>query len=481
MITITTLLFILIQMTNADIQGDNEGICVKLLESFNENECLLMRNTNVRRRLECSDEDSTFLKAFFIGFACSSFLFIVVGSFLYVRFARTYRSQISEQKNLKHSLSEVHTEVELLTLGTRLEWSDVKLCGTDPLASGTYGEVWKGFLNDRHEVAVKIVAKENDYYDDDDESKSFSIMDDAEFRMLQRVRHKNLVLFFGGGMKENGDGFVVMEFMNRGDMSSLLWNRDEVSWDIRLKLLADAANGMCYLHDEMNSIHRDLKSANILLALDNSKHLVAKIADFGMAKVLGKNRGNVSSSPSDVSLGVLKEHCMNMSVDNNNNNNWIARNMTTEQGTPQWMAPEMIEAVYSGEDKAKYTQAVDVYSFGIVMWEVMTRHAPWKKYKRFFEVRFFFSLYIFPLYEHENRNYQTQQVWKRVLNGERPRIRDRDAENAPRGFLTLMKDCWSQNPSSRPSFIVALQTLRVISISSGSNKWEHLPSVSSSK
>lgn len=405
-----------------------------------------------RRRLECSD-DSNFLKTFFVGFACSSFLFIVAGSFLYNHFARTYRNQISEQKNLKHTLSEVHTEVELLTLGTRLEWSDIKLCGTDPLASGTYGEVWKGFLNDRHEVAVKIVAKENDCYDDESKTLSSSVMDDTEIRMLQRVRHKNLVMFFGGGVKDNGDGFVVMEFMNKGDMSSLLWCQDELSWDIRLKLLTDAANGMCYLHDDMNSIHRDLKSANILLALNNSKNLVAKIADFGMAKVLGKSRGNVMSPSSDlsnVSSGVLKEHQNFM---NENNNDWIARNMTTEQGTPQWMAPEMIEAVYSGEDKAKYTQAVDMYSFGVVMWEVMTRHAPWKKYKRFFE------------------------VWKRVLQGERPRIRDRDAENAPRGFLRLMKDCWSQNPSSRPSFIVALQTLRVMIISSGSKNWEHLPSV----
>ena len=88
---------------------------------------------------------------------------------------------------------------------------------------------------------------------------------------------KNLVMFFGGGVKDNGDGFVVMEFMNKGDMSSLLWCQDELSWDIRLKLLTDAANGMCYLHDDMNSIHRDLKSANILLALNNSKNLVAKI------------------------------------------------------------------------------------------------------------------------------------------------------------------------------------------------------------
>jgi serine/threonine protein kinase len=407
--------------------------------------------TTRRNLVECSESSTSFLMAFFIGFACASFLFMILGFVLYNRFARTYRNQISEQKNLKHSLSEVNTEVELLTLGTRLEWSDVTLCGTDPLASGTYGEVWKGFLNDRHEVAVKIVAKENDCYEDEDsKTSSSSTMDDAEIHMLQRVRHKNLVMFFGEGFKENGDGFVVMEFMNKGDMSSLLWGRNDVSWDIRLELLADAANGMCYLHDEINSIHRDLKSANILLALDNFNNLVAKIADFGMAKVIGK--GVVVGKTSD-DLVLTERH-----FNNNNNNNtgeekWIARNMTTEQGTPQWMAPEMIEAVYSGEDKAKYTQAVDVYSFGIVMWEVMTRHAPWKKYKRFFE------------------------VWKRVLKGERPRIRDRDAENAPRGYMELMKDCWSQNPSKRPSFVVALQTIRVIIMSSGCKSWEHLPPV----
>eukprot|EP00940_MAST-03C_sp_MAST-3C-sp2_P002302 g2302.t1 len=361
---------------------------------------------------------------------------------------------------LQGSLSKVNMEVEMLTLGSRLEWSDVSLIGNEPIASGSYGEVWRGYLHKRHEVAIKMLTKsESKGPTKGGPGATIQDMDDAELRFLQRARHKHLVMFFGGGMADGGKGFVVLEFMNRGDLSNFLWGKDDggLPWNLRLTLLSDAAAGMRFLHDDLNSIHRDLKSPNILLASDNTGALIAKIADFGMAKVLGKcsehriakddeeRRGESSLSDSVAT----KEFEIAPSL---GSGKWTEISMTTERGTPQWMSPEEIHAVYCDKDTAKYSAAVDVYAFGIILWEALSLRAPWKEHKRYFE------------------------VWKRVYAGKRPGVHSEDAAEAPRGYIELMRACWHQDPSERPRFSDALQSLQIMALPR--EHWETLPSVS---
>lgn len=432
------------------------------------------------RPYDSSEEDRRWWIGFAVGFgsaiATTSMGFVLILWYL----VRAYRTQRSERMKLSGSLSKVSSEVELLTLGSRLEWADVRLCGDGPIAKGSYGRVWRGYLHNRHEVAVKIVENdEDDEVEQDKENRTGSVgrtvFDDAEMRFLQRTRHRNLVMFFGGGIKDDGEGFVVLEFMNMGDLSSKLWitSRSETggtsktndpTWSERLGWLADAATGMSFLHDTHHAIHRDLKSANILLASDNDGSIVAKIADFGMAKVIGKKSvddGAKRNREAPVSaLSSARRRLSSLSSNTpdglklRQRGRWTVAQMTTEQGTPQWMAPELIEAVYSDADKATYTQAVDVYSFGIILWESMSLRPPWKEFKRYFD------------------------VWENVKNGHRPSVDADQAADAPTGFVVLMSDCWHQDPARRPSFDVVHKTLRVMSIPR--EGWESLPPVGKS-
>ena len=60
--------------------------------------------------------------------------------------------------------------------------------------------------------------------------------------------------------------------------------------------------------------------------------------------------------------------------------------MTTEKGTAQWMAPEIVRSVYAGKERTDLTQAIDSYAMGIILWETMSLDAPWRELKRYFEV-----------------------------------------------------------------------------------------------
>jgi serine/threonine protein kinase len=100
--------------------------------------------------------------------------------------------------------------------------------------------------------------------------------------------------------------------------------------------------------------------------------------------------------------------------DTNYNTKW--------QGTAAWMAPEV-----TGNN---YGFKADVYSFGIVMYELLTCRIPWKG-----------SGYNF-----------THQIAQAVLRGERPEITESDLVDAPEDFIALMNECWETNPKARPTF-----------------------------
>ncbi len=170
----------------------------------------------------------------------------------------------------------------------------------------------------------------------------------------------------------------------------------KIAWDFRKKIALDIAKGVYYLHTHKPPIlHRDLKSLNILL--DNA--LTAKLADFGWTRVISKQ-------------------------------------MTSKIGTYQWMAPEVINGF-------RYTEKADVFSFGIILWELATRKPPYY-------------------------GIDGTEVSKRVANeGMRPKISDKEC---PGPLLDLMKRCWAKNPEDRPSFgeiIKELESMNLKHVSLG--------------
>jgi len=148
---------------------------------------------------------------------------------------------------------------------------------------------------------------------------------------MEALRHPNIVMFLGACTKPPNFA-IVLEYCSGGTLWSLLQQKSiELSWEDRRQLALDTAKGMNYLHDRPTPIlHRDLKSLNLLL--DESKRV--KLADFGWTKGLQNY-------------------------------------MTGKIGTYQWMAPEVISAF-------QYTEKADIYSFGIILWEIASREAPYR-------------------------------------------------------------------------------------------------------
>jgi serine/threonine protein kinase len=206
-----------------------------------------------------------------------------------------------------------------------------------------------------------------------------------EIQTLSKLSHPNLVTFVGACVGEQH--CIVTEFCAGGTLFALLHEQRtlKISWKQRTKFASDIAKGMQYLHS-YNLLHRDLKSLNILLsdALNGNNEPVAKISDFGVSRV--------------VNDGV----------------------MTGSIGTCHWMAPEVIR----GES---YGLPSDVFSFGIVMYELLSRETPYKGL------------------DPKSITYQVVNLRKR------PDV-NLIASTCPAGLKTLMIRCWNENPELRPNF-----------------------------
>jgi len=221
-----------------------------------------------------------------------------------------------------------------------------------------------------------------------------------ESMLLAELKHPNILEFIG--ISSDTDNIcIVTEFMSKGSLFDILHSQDTnrqadlkelKSWKLRKRIAMDIAQGVLYLHShDPIVIHRDLKSHNVLLDSEWN----AKLADFGISRI--------------------KEMTATM----------------TQIGTPQWMAPEILRS-------DKYSEHVDAFSFGVIMWELATFKSPWES--------------INPL---------------RVVNlvaYEGVRLPIPATINIPPAWKNLMEKLWAETPSDRPTFLDILGHLSEIQL-----------------
>ncbi|EEF38275.1 kinase, putative [Ricinus communis] len=158
----------------------------------------------------------------------------------------------------------------------QLETATNKFADDMRLGRGGSGQVYKGMLNDiRSVVAVKRISSEFV-----DSEKLFM----NEVKIISRLIHRNLVQFIGW-CHEQGNLLLVFDYMPNGSLDTHLFgNRRALPWQVRYKIAIDIASAIHYLHEDAGQcvLHRDIKSANVLLDAD----FTTKLGDFGVAKLV---------------------------------------------------------------------------------------------------------------------------------------------------------------------------------------------------
>lgn len=200
------------------------------------------------------------------------------------------------------------------------------------IGHGAFGSVYRGVLQDGRKVAIKLM---------DQAGKQGEEEFKVEVELLCRLRSP-YVLSLIGYCSESSHKLLVYEFMANGGLQEHLYPIKgsnnfcpKLDWKTRLRIALEAAKGLEYLHEHVNPpvIHRDLKSSNILL----DKNFHAKVSDFGLAKLGSDKAGG------HVSTRVL--------------------------GTQGYVAPEY---ALTGH----LTTKSDVYSYGVVLLELLTGRVP---------------------------------------------------------------------------------------------------------
>ncbi|KAJ4951815.1 hypothetical protein NE237_028647 [Protea cynaroides] len=210
-----------------------------------------------------------------------------------------------------------YEDLEMATDG----FSDANMLG-----QGGFGYVHRGVLPNGKEVAIKSLKASSGQGD-----REFQ----AEVEIISRVHHKYLVSLVGYCM-DGSQRMLVYEFVPNKTLEFHLHGkgRPVLDWHTRLKIAVGTAKGLAYLHEDCHPkiIHRDIKAANILLDFN----FEAKVADFGLARLSSDANTHIS---------------------------------TRVMGTFGYLAPEYAAS-------GKLTDKSDVFSFGVMLLELITGHRP---------------------------------------------------------------------------------------------------------
>ncbi|KAL7471514.1 hypothetical protein ACHAXS_011816 [Conticribra weissflogii] len=348
---------------------------------------------------------------------------------------REASSYIDPADDPRNSIQHVRTDLTVSSdasssLSSTITFSELKL--QDIIGGGGFGQVWRATWKGTP-VAVKVLTGSAQA-----ERIPKSVLEEfiSEINLVSGMRHPNICLFMGACL-DPPNRAIITELCENGSLwdalrsplgspyrvadgksrrawpqylydsmaaPPILFGNDDSSqvayspiapkgawpWILVKRVAAGAARGMTYLHSGNPPVlHRDLKSANILL----DESYTAKLADFGLSRLKAVRSAG----------------------------------MTGNCGTVQWMAPEVLCS-------EEYAEPADVFSYGIILWEMLTRECPYEG--------------MSPI-----------QCALSVLNeNRRPEI----PEWCPQPFRALIKDCVEKDPKLRPSFpqiLVALDAM----------------------
>ncbi|GLT74781.1 hypothetical protein SLA2020_465570 [Shorea laevis] len=259
------------------------------------------------------------------------------------------------------------------------------------IGEGAHGKVYEGRYGDQI-VAVKVLHRGSTA----EERAALESRFVREVNMMSRVQHENLVQFIGAC--KDPLMVIVTELLPGMSLRKYLISirPNPLDLHVALNFALDIARAMECLHAN-GIIHRDLKPDNLLLT---ANHKAVKLADFGLAR---------------------EESVTEM--------------MTAETGTYRWMAPELYSTVTLRQgEKKHYNNKVDVYSFGIVLWELLTNRMPFEGMSNL------------------------QAAYAAAFKQERPTL----PEDISPNLAFVIQSCWVEDPNLRPSFSQIIRMLNEV-------------------
>jgi len=277
----------------------------------------------------------------------------------------------------------IATELEG-AMSERLDPNEIVL-NSEPLGVGAFGIVYPGQYR-QSLVAVKVMSRQQDLLE--------QIISDfeKEIELYKKLRNPLLVEFVGASLVP-GKLCMVTELIKHGSLEQLV-NEAEIPFALQTKFALNIAEAVEYLHVN-NVLYRDLKPSNVMIVSTSLKTKInCKIGDFGTAR-------NVKDVTELFTY-------------------------TTGQGTPIYMAPEIL-------DVSPYNHKADIYSYAITLLQVFCREKPWSH----------------------------TAVWNiptLVISGKRPDI----PASMPKDYAALIRSCWSPSIDSRPDFRTVIEKLQPI-------------------